>query len=580
MNYLSVCSGIGGDHVAWAPLGWECLGFAEIDPQASAVLAHRFPDVPNFGDFTTITGDEFDGRTVDLVCGGTPCQSFSIAGLRGGMDDDRGNLALEFCRLVDRIGPTWVVWENVPGVLSSDGGRDFGSIVGALVELGFCVAWRILDAQYVRVESHPRAVPQRRRRVFLVGYSRDWRPPVAVLFEPEGMRRHPAPRREAGKGVAGTIASRASVGGGLGTGVVAAYRGNRTSGSRDVAAGLNAHGGPHGRCDFESETFICHDRAPSLTAHHAPGDRESTEGLLVSHSLTAEGHDASEDGTGRGTPLVGFTAGHDGSDASEDVAPTVSAGGRDDQSRGCGKSPAVAFSCKDSGQDLSEDVSPTLRAMADDGANPNGGGQVAVAFDARQNNVLIYGDKSGPVDTDPHMIGVVHAFQEGQAGDVKWCGDDRAITNSICRQGGKAGQGYQAVAVSLRGRKEGNVPEVMEGGAAPTIRQGEGGSGNPLVMQECPDVVPTIPSSGPPYSRTGNSFVESDALVSVPTMVRRVTPLEAERLQGFPDGWTLVPWKGKPMADGPRYRMLGNAWAVNVARWVGERIQMFEDLTR
>ena len=117
MRYLSVCSGIGSDAVAWHPLGWDCAAFSEIDAQASAVLATHFPEVPNHGDFTTLKGDEHG--PIDLLVAGTPCQAFSIAGLRGGLDDDRGNLALEFCRLVGRARPRWVVWENVPGVLTT-----------------------------------------------------------------------------------------------------------------------------------------------------------------------------------------------------------------------------------------------------------------------------------------------------------------------------------------------------------------------------------------------------------------------------------------------------------------------------
>lgn len=175
MRYLSVCSGIGSDHIAWGPLGWQCVGFAEIEPFASAVLAHRFDGVPNFGDFTCIEPDRVG--VVDVLVGGTPCQSFSVAGLRAGLADARGNLALEFVRLARRCRARWVVWENVPGVLSSDGGRAFGSILGAFRECGYSLAYRVLDAQYF-------GVPQRRRRVFVVGcLGADWRPPAAVLFE-------------------------------------------------------------------------------------------------------------------------------------------------------------------------------------------------------------------------------------------------------------------------------------------------------------------------------------------------------------------------------------------------------------
>ena len=186
MRYGSVCSGVEAASLAWEPLGWQPQWFSEIEAFPSAVLQHHWPDVPNLGDMTS---EHFRNNTtpVDLLVGGTPCQSFSVAGLRGGLDDERGNLALEFCRIVDQLTPRWVVWENVPGVLSSNGGRDFGSIVGAMAELGYNVAWRVLDAQHF-------GVPQRRRRVFLVGHlGADERGATAVLLESHSLQGHPPP---------------------------------------------------------------------------------------------------------------------------------------------------------------------------------------------------------------------------------------------------------------------------------------------------------------------------------------------------------------------------------------------------
>ncbi len=195
-RYGSVCSGIEAATVAWHGLGWKPSFFSEIDKFPRAVLAAHYPKVPLHGDFTTIKAGEYD--PIDLLVGGTPCQSFSVAGLRGGLADDRGNLALEYLRLAQRLRPRWLVWENVPGVLSSAGGRDFGSILGGMGELGYGVAYRVLDAQFF-------GVAQRRRRVFVVGYLGDWRRAAAVLFEPESLRGNPAPSREARKEVAGTI---------------------------------------------------------------------------------------------------------------------------------------------------------------------------------------------------------------------------------------------------------------------------------------------------------------------------------------------------------------------------------------
>lgn len=217
MRYGSVCSGIEAASVAWHPLGWQAAWFSEIEPFPNAVLAHHYPDVPNLGDMTKIYEKEmYRNSAIEILVGGTPCQSFSVAGLRGGLADPRGNLALHFLRIADEKRPCWVVWENVPGVLSSWSDaeedkegvwqtNDFDTFLCGLRDIGYGVAWRILDAQYF-------GVPQRRRRVFVVGYFGDWRPAAAVLFERESLSRHPAPSRKAGKGIAADIApsSRAS----------------------------------------------------------------------------------------------------------------------------------------------------------------------------------------------------------------------------------------------------------------------------------------------------------------------------------------------------------------------------------
>lgn len=344
MVYGSVCSGIEAVTLAWRPLGFRSAWFAEIDPFCSALLVHRFPHVTNLGDFTAIGPD--DGP-IDVLAGGTPCQSFSIAGRRGGLDDDRGNLAIEFCRLAGRLRPRWVVWENVPGVLSSNEGRDFGSILGALSELGYGCAWRVLDAQFF-------GVPQRRRRVFVVGHLGDWRRSAAVLLEREGLRRDTPARRTARQETAGDSVCGAEVGpsGGRFTDLaptldarckdsairnqigLLVFGGNNTAEPIDVATACNAHGGS-GRMDFETETF-------------------------VAHTLRGQGFDASEDGTGRGTPIV-----------------------------------PMAFSSKDHAADAGEKA-PTLRAMPHDMSHANGGGQIAVCVQEGQTGVREY-DTAGTV---------------------------------------------------------------------------------------------------------------------------------------------------------------------------------------
>jgi DNA (cytosine-5)-methyltransferase 1 len=189
MKYGSVCSGIEAASVAWHPLGWEPQWFSEIESFPSEVLKQRFPDVPNLGDMTQLTSNPtFNEKSIDLLVGGTPCQSFSVAGLRGGLADPRGNLILTFLGLADAKKPKWIVWENVPGVLSSNGGKDFGTFLGALAELGYGFAYRVLDAQHF-------GVAQRRRRVFVIGHLGDWRPSAAVLFESESLQRNPKQSR-------------------------------------------------------------------------------------------------------------------------------------------------------------------------------------------------------------------------------------------------------------------------------------------------------------------------------------------------------------------------------------------------
>ena len=235
MKYLSVCSGIEAATTAWHQLGWKPVAFSEIEPFPSAVLAHHWPDVPNLGDMTKY----HDWRTDDiqLLVGGTPCQAFSVAGLRKGLDDPRGNLTLTFLGILARYRPKWVVWENVPGVLSDKTGA-FGSFLGGLSELGYGWAYRILDAQHF-------GVPQRRRRVFVVGCLGDWASAAAVLFESESLCWNP-PKGKKTRKVAPSSPSRSTAGGDLGT-------------DFDCEGGLIAKcltTGTGKRLDFETEDFV------------------------------------------------------------------------------------------------------------------------------------------------------------------------------------------------------------------------------------------------------------------------------------------------------------------------------------
>ena len=262
-RYATVCSGIEAPSAAWHSLGWEPIFFSEIGKFPCALLYHHYPNVPNYGDMTKFK--EWPNATIDVLAGGTPCQSFSIAGLRKGLDDPNGNLTLVYLAIAARYRPKWLVWENVPGVLSDSTGA-FGTFLAGLGQLGYGFAYRILDAQYF-------GVAQRRRRVFVVGYLGDWRRAAAVLFERHSLQGHPAPRREKGEKPAPTISARPTGGGGLGTdfdcdgGLIPT-----------VAHALNAGG--MGRQDYETETFVT---APTIKRDYGKGygDGEMTPGGLI-----------------------------------------------------------------------------------------------------------------------------------------------------------------------------------------------------------------------------------------------------------------------------------------------------------
>jgi len=274
-RYLSICAGIEAASVAWTPLGWSPVAFAEMDKFPSAVLAHHYPEVPNLGDVTRFA--EWPDLAFDVLVGGTPCQSFSIAGLRKGLADPRGNLALTYLAIADRYRPEWLVWENVPGVRSVDGGRAFGAFLGGLGELGYGWAYRSLDAQYF-------GLAQRRERVFVVGHLGDWRRAAAVLFEPESLRGDSPPRRETGKRVAKTVTGGSGVrgygspsgSGGGGVDLIAA----------DIAPTIPSRpiGGGGLGTDFDCDGGLI---AGTVTARAGKGPDSDCTTTLVTHSLRA-----------------------------------------------------------------------------------------------------------------------------------------------------------------------------------------------------------------------------------------------------------------------------------------------------
>ena len=294
MRYGSVCSGIEACTMGWHHLKWEPAFFSEIDDFPRAVLQYHYPQVPLHGDFTTVGADDYG--SIDLLVGGTPCQSFSVAGLRGGMADERGNLALEYLKLAQRKRPRWLVWENVPGVLSSNGGRDFGAFLGGLVECGYGFAYRVLDAQYF-------GVAQRRRRVFVVGYLGDWRRAAAVLFERESLLGNPAPSREEGEKVAPAVT----------TGPPFSRTGNERVECEAIVP-MQTVGALDTQCGLAQQAH------QSLNAGHYVLERD-VMGTLTTRTFTALGARDIEEGAL--LPAVGFTAHQSDMAVMEEKCPTM-----------------------------------------------------------------------------------------------------------------------------------------------------------------------------------------------------------------------------------------------------------------
>ncbi|OUE60132.1 phage N-6-adenine-methyltransferase [Citrobacter amalonaticus] len=464
MKYGSVCSGIEAASKAWEPLGWKPAWFSEIEPFPSAVLAHHWPEVTNLGDMTKIADAVRAGEVEapDVLVGGTPCQAFSIAGLREGLSDDRGQLTLSYVELANAIDTkrrergepeSIIVWENVPGVLSSKDnafGCFLAGLAGESSELqpaggkwthAGCVsgperfiAWRVLDAQFF-------GVAQRRRRVFVVASARKGFDPAAVLFELDSVRRDSAPRRESQPEIARDAGERTKVG-------------SHWDNPANPHPTLNQSNNIGGIGASNQELFS--QRGSGLVS-----DSYSD----VSRTLLAKENDSTAE------DLETYVVhGTQDPDINRELAHTL--GRNNGQENAC-----IAFSYKDNGADVTSDLSPTIRAGNHDKSHANSG--------------------------QPPAICIQHA--------------------SIGRHdaAGPQGKGYQEdVAFTQDSRSSADV-------------------------------------------------------VQYGMQVRRLTPVECERLQGFPDDHTLIAWRGKDAAecpDGPRYKAIGNSMAVPVMRWIGERI--------
>ena len=511
MRYLSVCSGVGTDHIAWEGLGWECVGFAEIEPFPSAILAHRYPEVRNYGDFTTIPADI---GPIDLLVGGTPCQSFSVAGQRAGLDDPRGNLTLEFARLARRVRARWIVWENVPGVLSSDQGRDFAAILTAFRDCGYSVCYRVLDAQHF-------GVPQRRRRVFVVGYlGDDWRPSAEVLLEQARMLGNPPKGREKGREKGQEVAS--TLEGGFGS------RDGALDGSTFIPVQLPAISG----------TVTTTWGAKNATNHEEACSGALIHGYVPEQSPTLQA-DCGSRVRNADVPLLAGTWWN-----GDDTAPCLT---RKHDHR-----------MPDAGM-----FSAVLQQMPFDLA------QITCKLNYSQVNP---GDMVPPLNTvsQMHVCLAIKTAQTssngiGVAEDVAYTLDGaqgQAIAFSAKDDGGDAGP------LSPTLRSGTHDASHANGGVMPAVAWTASEQANGFAGER--PHYPTLTAGAP----TDTSNIQHG--VRIGTVVRRLTPRECERLQGLPDDWTLVPYRGKPASDAPRYKAIGNGMAMPVLRWIGERIAIVD----
>ena len=573
MRFGSVCSGIEAASAACSELGWEAAWVAEVDAAASLVLAYRFPGVPNLGDMTLIAERIRRGEieAPDMLVGGTPCQSFSVAGLRGGLADARGQLTLAFIDLANAIDevraarglpPVIIVWENVPGVLNH-ADNPFGCLLAGLAgdddaaepgerpaagktsafwtwdKAGFhrpkwsdagcaagpqrAVAWRILDAQWF-------GLAQRRRRVFVVASARAGFDPATILLEFDGVRRDSPPSREAQQDAARAVAGSPA--------------GGRQSDADNLGVGLAAWVNP-----------VC----PTLRAggistggDHPPGtDVDTVDSLIVGAVPTW----------------------WDGSPVSQTLDAVLYKGqAMPEKNRfPAVLQPVTAFSSKDHGSDATSDCAPTLRASGHADSHANGGSPPAVAYAIQERavstNPAAPPQGSGIRDDDcaytlearHHVQAVVYAF------------DTTQITSPGNYSAPRAGDPCHPLAAGA------HPPAVCVTGSVTHTLRADGfdasedgtGRGQPIVCHGTQD-----PCTGNLAYALGRNNGGENVILSAPIYaVRRLMPVECERLQGFPDGWTDVPTtKGKRAADGPRYKQLGNSMAVKVMRWIGHRI--------
>ncbi|HGH4311023.1 TPA: DNA cytosine methyltransferase [Pseudomonas aeruginosa] len=563
LDFCTMCSGIEAPSVALEPIGFRARWFAEIEPFPSAVLAHHYPSVPNHGDMTKLIRRILTGaiEAPPLAIAGTPCQAFSVAGWREGLTDPRGALTIKFVETIDAIDlvrtrrsePECIAWwENVPGVLS-DKENAFGCFLGALVgeseELqppggkwkdAGCVygpkrtaAWRILDAQYF-------GLAQRRRRVFVIASARAGFDPCEVLLEREGLRRDHPPRRGEGQDLAG----RAPFGPALQCGCGYLF---------DLS--LGQWGCPN--CEGDEGPAV-----EVMAGVPAFGGENQSKSLFQAGALTAHG------------------ARNDFASETFCVSPTLAGGGRKAGGYSLDDIPMTAATLRGQHNASLRPDSDTYIVAGTLQANGKAAGS-ATQQDAESGLLVVHGTQDPDVLANiAHPLGrnhgqenAVFAFAENSRSEVRLEGGDGQIVGTLSAGGGKPGQGQPCIAFSCKdhGADAGEI--------SPTLRaMGHGANhanaGGQVAVCITGEITHTLKAEGFDASEDGTG--RGQPITPEAAGVRRLTPRECERLQGFPDDYTLIPWRGKPATecpDGPRYKAIGNSKAVPVVRWIGRRLK-------
>jgi len=553
MKYLSVCSGIEAASVAWHDLGFTPIGFAEIEPFPSAVLKERFPNVPNYGDITQYKQWGIEPGTVDIICGGPPCQAFSVAGLREGMADPRGNLSLTYVGMVEYFKPKWLIYENVPGLLSSNGGKDFASLTGALAVIGYSFSYRILNAEYF-------GVPQRRRRIFLVGHrSGDWRYPAAVLFDGKSVFGNPTQKPKSWQGVAPIV----------GTGAESKSRIDCTADGITGTVSSKWSKGTGGPSGDEHYNLITEEpQKPIAFKTRTGGEYSGTKGGEIRPN---------EKG---GTGMLSY----------EDKTFTIAT--TQDQYIAT----PISYSIREDAKADTFSVTQDDIALCVTKVRPSPQSHHAQNFVLQPNQVMFRKSKRASSETD-HETWVAddksNTLNNFDVGDVRTT--HAVVYENHPNDSRITGPHDVAPTVTSRfGTGGGNVPFVQDvqgvdlynqtltGDIHCPLRTATGHGAAAVAFQ--PGNLARRAGSDPStevFPTLSKDSGDQNPHVATPMAVRRLTPNECLALQGFPKDWTKISWKGKPpeqCPDGPQYKAAGNSMAVPCMRFLGERIKMVEEV--